>query len=84
MNSRLKKVWEITVQVGLPAATLLGFLLISMGKPEWGVVVSLGSQVFWLYSSYHAWRGAGQLGIFINTILATMIFTYGVINYWFL
>ena len=84
MDTRLKSIWEKSVQVFLPGFTLLGFLLISMGMPEWGVVVSLGSQVFWLYSSYRAWHEAGQLGIFINTLLATMIFAYGVINYWFL
>ena len=84
MNVNLAYVWEKAVQIFLPGFTLLGFLLISMEMPEWGVSVSLFSQIFWLYSSYRAWRGAGQLGIFVNTIISTMIFAYGVINYWFI
>ncbi|HEY4522588.1 MAG TPA: hypothetical protein VJH91_03085 [Candidatus Paceibacterota bacterium] len=84
MDSRAQYWWEKIVQVCLPATTLFGFLLISMEMPEWGVIVSLFSQIFWLYSSYRAWHQAGQLGIFVNTIISTMIFAYGVINYWFI
>jgi hypothetical protein len=74
--------WEKIVQVMLPTSTLIGFLLISMELPHWGVMVALFSQIFWLYSAYRAWNTAGQIGIFVNTILSTLIFAYGVINYW--
>jgi len=83
-SERLLLVWERVVQISLPTFTLAGFLLISMELSHWGVIVSLFSQIFWLYSSYKAWKSADQIGIFINTILATMIFTFGVINYWLL
>lgn len=84
MESRAEKYWNWTVQVCLPTFTVGGFLLESMKLPQWGVVVSLISQIFWLYASYKAWRSAKQIGIFVNTILSTLIFAYGVINYWFL
>lgn len=72
------------VQVCLPTSTILGFLLISLKLPQYGVIISLISQIFWLYASYKAWKSANQFGIFINTILSTLIFAYGVINYWIL
>lgn len=84
MESRGERIWNGIVQVCLPLTTMLGFILISAKQPGYGVAVSLFSQIFWLYSSYKAWKTAGQMGIFINTIIATMIFAYGVLNYWFL
>jgi hypothetical protein len=46
------------------------------------VIANLVGQVFWLYSSYRAWRDADQIGIFISTICITIILVYGVTNYW--
>lgn len=84
MESRELKLWNMVVQVCLPIFTIASFLLTSMKMPQYGVIAGLISQIFWLYASYKAWRQANQFGIFVNTILATMIFAYGVINYWFL
>lgn len=72
------------MQVGLLVFTITGFLLTAMKLPEYGVIVSLFAQIFWLYASYKAWREAGQVGIFINTIALTAVFGYGVVNYWIL
>lgn len=72
------------MQVGLITFTLLGFLLVALKLPQYGVISSLISQIFWLYSSYKSWREAAQIGIFLSTIVATVIFMAGVINYWFL
>ena len=69
-------------QVMLPTTTILGFTLTAMKKPELGLVFNLISEIFWLYSSYIAWKTAGQIGIFITTIILTMIIGYGVLNYW--
>jgi len=55
-----------------------------MKMPEYGLIMTLISQVFWLHSTYRAWKEADQIGLFINTVLYTMITLYGVINYWFL
>lgn len=84
MESRAVKIWDMFVQVCLPVFTVLGFLLISLKQPGYGVAVSFFSQIFWLYSGYKAWKTAGQLGIFVNTLICTLVFGYGVINYWFL
>lgn len=72
------------MQVGLIFFSISGFLLMSMKLPQYGLVLSFVAQIFWLYSSHKAWKQAGQSGIFINTIIVTMIFGYGVVNYWFL
>lgn len=69
-------------QVLLPTFTILGFMLTSLKKPELGLFFNLIAQIFWLYSSYKAWKKANQIGIFINTIIITFILVYGVLNYW--
>ncbi len=70
------------MQVGLVGFTMLGFLLTSLKLPEYGVIANLISEVFWLYSTYKAWRDADQIGMFINTLIVTAILIFGVINYW--
>ncbi|MGE5367302.1 MAG: hypothetical protein ACM3PO_08565 [Betaproteobacteria bacterium] len=70
------------MQIGLVAFTALGFLFTSMKLPHYGVAANLVGQIFWLYSSYRAWREADQIGIFILTIGITLILLYGVANYW--
>jgi hypothetical protein len=49
-----------------------------------GLIFNLIAQIFWLYSSYKAWENANQIGMFITTIIMTLIILGGVINYWFL
>ena len=71
-------------QVGLVLFTILGFLLTSFKLPAYGLVFNLIAQVFWIYSSYKAWKNANQIGMFINTLLITLILLWGIINYWFL
>ena len=55
-----------------------------MKLPQYGVIMSLIAQIFWIYSSYKAWKKAGQISIFINAIAMTFVFGYGVLNYWVL
>jgi len=70
------------VQVCLVLFTSLGFLLTALKLPQYGLIASLIGEVFWLYASYKAWKQAGQIGIFVNTIIITTIVLYGVLNYW--
>lgn len=72
------------MQIGLLAFTTTGFLLMSLKLPQYGLIVSLVAQIFWIYSSYKAWKEAGQIGIFVNTLVLTGVFAYGVWNYWVL
>jgi len=53
---------NIVMQIGLVAFTALGFLFTSMKLPHYGVAANLVGQIFWLYSSYRAWREADQIG----------------------
>ncbi len=84
MEPQSPKGWNTIVQVCLPLFMLGSFFLTSLKLPQYGVIAGLIAQIFWLYASYRAWKSANQVGIFINTILSTIIFTYGVINYWLL
>lgn len=72
------------MQVGLVGFTALGFLLTSLKLPQYGLIFNLISQIFWVYSSYKAWKNADQIGIFITTVFITLIVASGVINYWLL
>lgn len=72
------------MQIGLVGFTALGFLLTSLKLPQYGLVANLIAQMFWLYSSYKAWHQADQIGIFVATILITVILLIGIANYWLL
>jgi hypothetical protein len=84
--SAMKNDWTVNslMQIGLVGFTALGFLLTSLKLPQYGVIANLMGQVFWLYSSYKAWRQADQIGIFIATISITFILFGGLLNYWLL
>lgn len=71
-------------QVLLPALTILGFLLTSLKKPEYGLLFNLAAQVFWFYAAWFAWKRAGQIGILVTTVFITIAVLIGVINYWIL
>ena len=83
-ESRALKYWNWTVQVCLPLFTLGSFVLVSLKQPQYSVIAGLISEVFWAYAAYRAWKEAGQWGIALTTVIATFIFAYGVLNYWFL
>jgi hypothetical protein len=74
--------FDAFMQTGLVACTALGFALTSLKLPKYGLAANLVAQCFWLYSSYFAWRQAGQIGIFLASIIITLILLYGVLNYW--
>ena len=72
------------MQVCLVLFTSLGFLLTGLKLPQYGLIANLVGEIFWLYSSYKAWKKADQVGMFINSIIITTILLAGVINYWLL
>lgn len=69
------------MQIGLIGFTVTGFALTGLKLPEYGLIANLVSQIFWLYSSYKAWRNADQFGIFVTTIFIALIILAGVVNY---
>lgn len=83
MESRAEKIWNVVVQICLPAFTILGYFLVAVKLPQYGVIAGLFSQIFWAYASYRAWK-VGQWGLALTTAVLTVIFTYGIVNYWFL
>lgn len=78
------KLFNLLTQIFLPFFTILGFLFTALKNPELGLIFNLLAQVFWLYSSWQAWKKANQIGLFITTLVITVIILYGVINYWIL
>lgn len=72
------------VQICLTVFTILGFSLTAYKLPQYGLISNFIAQIFWLYSSYRAWRDAKQIGIFITTIFITFIVLWGITNYWVL
>ena len=72
------------MQVGLIFFTTLGFLLTALKLPQYGLISNLIGEIFWLYSAYKAWKMADQIGMFINTLIITVVIIIGVVNYWFL
>jgi len=69
------------VQVCIFFFTAMGFLLIGLKLPGWGLLSNLISQPFWLYSSYRSWKNADQIGSFLTTLMITAILLFGVFNY---
>ncbi|HZE87098.1 MAG TPA: hypothetical protein VE090_02710 [Methylomirabilota bacterium] len=84
MSEKKQILFNKLTQFLLPTLTILGFALTSFKKPELGLIFNLLAQIFWLYASWQAWKKAGQVGIFITTLIITVIVSYGIINYWFL
>jgi len=74
--------FDRSTQILLPILTVTGFLLVSLKKPEFGLIVVLISQVFWIYTSYKAWKNAGQIGLMVTSIIMSGVALYGVMNYW--
>lgn len=67
----------------LPALTLIAQFTVSSGNPKWGLTFNLLAQPFWVYSSWKAYKNAGQIGLFVISVIMTIIVGWGVINYWF-
>ena len=77
-----EKLFNSFSQVAIPLLTLSGQIFTSMKLPQWGLILLLTAQPFWLYSSWKSYKNAGQVGILINTVVFTLITIFGVVNYW--
>jgi hypothetical protein len=82
--SKKEKLFNNVAQFALPGLTIGAQIATSLKFPQYGLILNLLAQPFWLYSSWKAWKQAGQIGILITTIIFTIITTLGIINYWFL
>lgn len=77
-----KKIFNILSQFLLPAFTLGAQLAVALKDPQLGLILNLLAQPFWIYSSWKAFKQAGQIGMLVNTIAFTAITAFGIINYW--
>ncbi len=82
MLNRWGALFNAVMQVGLVGFTMLGVFLTAIKLPQYGLIATLVSEIFWVYSAYRAWKEAGQIGILIVTFCITIIAAFGVVNYW--
>lgn len=82
MKHKHSDLFNLFSQVLLPTFTLSGQIAYAMKFPEWGLVLNLLAQPFWVYSGYKSYKQAGQIGIFITSVVFTIITIWGVVNYW--
>lgn len=71
-------------QVAVPTLTVAVQVAMAMKLPQWGLVINMIAQPFWIYSAWKAYKGAGQIGLLITTIIVTIVIGLGLINYWLL
>jgi hypothetical protein len=78
-----KNLFNTVTQIAIPVLTVGTQIAIALKYPQWGLVVNLIAQPFWLYSSWKAYKKAGQIGLLITTILVTIVIILGILNYFF-
>ncbi len=78
------KIFDSITQFALPWFTLWAQIVFAMKYPQYGLILNLMAQPFWLYASWKSYKEAGQTGILVNTIAFTIITIFWIINYWFL
>ncbi|MFZ2190138.1 MAG: hypothetical protein WA057_05095 [Candidatus Magasanikiibacteriota bacterium] len=79
-----QKIFNNFTQVALPTLTVGAQVATSLKFPEWGLILNLSVQPFWLYSAWKAYKNAGQIGILITSIIMSIVISLGIINYWLL
>jgi len=79
-----KGLFDLLTQFALPGLTISAQIAIALKYPKWGLVISMVAQPFWMYSGWKAYKESGQIGLFITTIILTIVVALGLINYWIL
>lgn len=79
-----KKLFDSLTQYAIPSLTIGAQIAVAAKYPQWGLIISLISQPFWLYSSWKSYKQAGQIGILITTIIFIIVTVVGLVNYWIL
>jgi hypothetical protein len=79
-----EKSFNLATQFALPGLTIGAQIATSLKYPQFGLIINLLAQPFWLYSSWKSYKQAGQIGFLITTIIFTVITAMGIINYWYL
>ncbi|MEI8344212.1 MAG: hypothetical protein WCF93_04645 [Candidatus Moraniibacteriota bacterium] len=79
-----EKLFNAVTQFALPILTISGQLAIALKYPHWGLLLALISEPFWLYSTWKSYKQVGQIGMFFNTVVFTVVTIVGLVNYWIL
>ena len=79
-----KNLFDLLAQFVIPGLTISAQIAIALKYPQWGLVINMFAQPFWIYSGWKAYKKAGQIGLFATTIIMTIIIGFGIINYWLL
>lgn len=79
-----EKLMNSVSQFAIPAFTIGGQIIYAIKFPQYGLMLNLAAQPFWLYSSWKAYKQAGQVGILITTVIFTVVTIAGLVNYWVL
>ncbi len=69
-------------QFAVPALTIGAQAATALKFPEWGLIINMLAQPFWIYSAWKAYQKAGQVGMLITVIVVTIILAVGIVNYW--
>ena len=79
-----KNLFNSISQIAIPTLTIGAQISIALKYPQWGLVINLMVQPFWLYSTWKSYKEAGQIGLFVTAVMMTIVIIAGIINYWFL
>jgi len=79
-----KKFFNLLTQFAIPSLTISTQIAIALKYPQWGLIFNICAQPFWIYSGWKAYKEAGQIGLFITTVIATLVMALGIVNYWIL
>lgn len=71
-----------TTQIALPVMTIAVQVAIALKLPQWGLIINMLAQPFWIYSAWKSYKQAGQIGLLVTTLVVTVIIGLGIINYW--
>lgn len=77
-----KKLFDVIAQFAIPGLTVSTQIAIALKYPQWGLIINMLAQPFWIYSGWKAYKQAGQVGLFVTTIIITIVIGLGIINYW--
>lgn len=80
----MKNLFNMTAQIAIPTLTIFTQIAIALKYPQWGLIINMFAQPFWIYSTWKSYKEAGQIGMFVTTIVITVVLAFGILNYWFL
>ncbi len=81
MNDK-SSLFNRATQIALPVMTVSVQVAIALKMPQWGLVINMLAQPFWIYSAWKSYKQAGQIGLLVTTLIVTVIIGLGIINYW--